>query len=102
MITHLASTFLVLAALSFPVEASRSEINNPIQTYTLPSGSTLNTTQPSEAGAQSDTLRADLEAISIVSTRSNTALNRVPFSVSSWQRSEPARLISPPPTFLLR
>jgi len=95
MITHLASTFLVLAALSFPVEASRSEINNPIQTYTLPSGSTLNTTQPSEAGAQSDTLRADLEAISIVSTRSNTALNRVPFSVSSWQRSEPARLISP-------
>ncbi|MCC5925196.1 MAG: TonB-dependent receptor [Bacteroidetes bacterium] len=52
------------------------------------------------AWAQSpDTLRADLNEIRIEASRGQTPLNDIPFSVSSWQRTESQRLGSPQPSF---
>lgn len=46
-----------------------------------------------------DTLRADLSEIRIEASRGQTPLNQIPFSVSSWQRTEAQRLGSPGSSF---
>jgi len=48
---------------------------------------------------QADTLRAELNEIRVEASRGQTTLNELPYSVSSWQRTEAQRLGSPQSSF---